>query len=112
MFLVGQGAQRKTFSDVAHNLEPDSHSAYQTVMEFIRGLNEVFIQNSASYPSTSVKGTAIQKVWVHYSRAVKKHLPEYASELWLYLSLYSQSSSKRKNLTSSDHASSTKKRRN
>ncbi|VDO86709.1 unnamed protein product, partial [Heligmosomoides polygyrus] len=71
---------------VALQLQSPSH--IMPVHEFIEKMNTIFRNCSRFNPRSSPVAEAGRKVWYSYQSAVKKYLPSYTKDIWLYVSLH------------------------
>ncbi|KAK5984116.1 hypothetical protein GCK32_006041 [Trichostrongylus colubriformis] len=67
-----------------------------SVPEFIEKMNLVFRNCSTFNPKNTPVADAGRKVWQSYQSAVKKYLPSYVKDIWLYVSLHDRKASLQK----------------
>uniref|UniRef100_A0A0N4WUJ4 Bromo domain-containing protein n=1 Tax=Haemonchus placei TaxID=6290 RepID=A0A0N4WUJ4_HAEPC len=73
---------------IAAQLQNSSVTGAMSVSEFIEKMNTVFRNCSKFNPKNSPVAEAGRRVWQSYQSAVKKYLPSYTKDIWLYVSLH------------------------
>ncbi|KAK6032707.1 Bromodomain protein [Ostertagia ostertagi] len=91
---------------IAVQLQTTNLTNVMPVSEFIEKMNTVFRNCSKFNPKNSPVAEAGRKVWQSYQSAVKKYLPSYTKDIWLYVSLHDRKKRRKRSLSKGDHKSS------